>query len=412
MATNEAPPATDTEERNPFDLIAYVLFKVRHSLEDVEQPGRPPRWIRIARTREARGSSDYISIGVKKAVDGVAEGLAYLAELTLDIREILVQTDAAKALLEVSLDMIKAFTDDNFVNGLKALIGEEPGANPISGVGTTIDDIKKYLGYIPEPDDVIALGHELYRLLCIEQVPLPRLTSDCAVEEVAAVKATSQIDLAKSGKIRLLQWAFEQGTTTFGLGTKDKPEDEKHDLFRFGSRRIWKQTGGELPVHSVGLWGAEGSQETIFEFFYGSRENDAAKKTLDIEEAHALIEKMGYVEPNITDKKVFSQELIKRLRRFQAVNGLVVTGEMDNATINRLMNLDHGTKNLRRAKPFDAQQLPEDIDKLDDAGAPKCPGGYFKIVNPDADHPQDEKIAVLSKGKYQYYVAGAVRPAT
>src|SRR5512136_2852941 len=94
----------ETTTGNPFSLIAYVLFKVRHSLEDVEEAGKVPRWVRIARARQAQGSQDYIAQGVRAAINGFAEALSYMAELTLDIQEVLVQTDAAKALIEVSSD--------------------------------------------------------------------------------------------------------------------------------------------------------------------------------------------------------------------------------------------------------------------------------------------------------------------
>ena len=123
QSTDTAPDLTGT---NPFELLAYVLFKVRHSIED-DNPSRAPRWVRIARARAAQGSSDFIGKGVKLAVNGFAESLSYMTELVLDIRELLIQTDAAKALTEVSLDLIRAATDDNFVDGVRALVGEQPG---------------------------------------------------------------------------------------------------------------------------------------------------------------------------------------------------------------------------------------------------------------------------------------------
>src|SRR5512146_691008 len=117
----------DTSTGNPFSLIAYVLFKVRHSLEDIEEAGKPARWIRIARARQAQGPQDYIAQGVRGAINGFAEALSYMVELALDIKEILVQTDAAKALIEVSADFIKAATDKTFVDGVRAIVGEPPG---------------------------------------------------------------------------------------------------------------------------------------------------------------------------------------------------------------------------------------------------------------------------------------------
>ncbi|HVE85583.1 MAG TPA: peptidoglycan-binding domain-containing protein [Myxococcales bacterium] len=410
----DTPP--DTTTGNPFSLIAYVLFKVRHSLEDIEEAGRAPRWIRIARARQAQGSSDFIGQGVRAAINGFAEALSYLVELTLDIQEVLVQTDAAKALVEVSADFIKAATDDTFVNGVRAIVGEQPGDNPLSGVGPVLDSIKRYLGYIPDPDDVKVLGHELYRLLCIEQEALPRAATSCLVDEGAiTVTSSHHISVDKSGKIRLLQWAFNEDLTTFGLGDKAHPEDEKLALKRFGTRRLWRTDGAKLPARSAEKFGASSDADTIFEFFYDTREPDAATRTLDLTEAYTLLEKMGFTEPAAANKNVFGLELTKRLRRFQAVNGLPLSGELDNPTINRLMHLDHTAKNIRRARPFSADQLPEGIDQLDAAGAPACPGGFFTLINPGADDPGAESIPVATKPgfpKYPYYVAGTLLPAT
>ena len=142
MAEPAAEQTPDLTDKNPFQLIAYLLFKVRHSIEDEEEAGRAPRWVRIGRARTAQGSTDYIGLGVKAGINGFAEALSYLMELTLDIKEVLVQTDAGKALVEVSADLIKGATDDNFVNGVRNLIGEQPGDNPISGVGEIVDQIK------------------------------------------------------------------------------------------------------------------------------------------------------------------------------------------------------------------------------------------------------------------------------
>ena len=167
--SNENPDLSGT---NPFQLLAYVLFKVRQSLEE-EEPKRAPRWVRVVRAREAQGSADVIGKAVKAAVGGFTAALSFVVELTLDIRELLVQTDAAKALVEVSADLLIAVTSKEFTDGVRALVGEPPGDNPLSGVGKVFEEIKKHLGYIPEPDDIAGVGHELYRLLCIIQRPLP-----------------------------------------------------------------------------------------------------------------------------------------------------------------------------------------------------------------------------------------------
>jgi hypothetical protein len=411
----ETPP--DAKPGNPFSLIASLLFKVRHSLEDTEEPGRPPRWIRIARARQATASTDYIAIGVREAINGFAEALSYMVELTLDIQEVLVQTDAAKALVDVSSDLIREATSENFIKGIAAIVRQTPEGTPLQGLGNILDKLKEYLGYIPDPDDVQTLGHELYRLLCIEQLPLPRKPDSFEVDETALLPGLLEhhIDVERSGKIRLLQWAFNQDLTTFGLGDKSQPEEARQALTRYGSRRLW-QTGPErLPTRTQWSWEHAGNKETLFEFYFGSREPTEANRTLDIQETYALLKKMGYAPPDGTNVTLFGPELIRLLRLFQAVNELPVSGELDNATLNRLLNLDFIAKSLRRARPYDPTQLPEGVDQLGTPGAPRFPGGFFKLINPGADAPQEQGFDFIrhpSDRKYPYYVAGTRLPPT
>ncbi|MCG8422773.1 MAG: peptidoglycan-binding protein [Proteobacteria bacterium] len=396
----------DTTTGNPFQLIAYLLFKVRHSLEDIDEPGRPPRWVRIARARQAQGESDYIGRGVKAGIDGFSTALSYMIELTLDIREILVQTDAGKALVEVSADLIKAATDDNFVNGVRALVGQAPGSNPLSGVGATIDDIKKYIDYIPDPEDVAGMGHELYRLMCIEQLPFPRNPAgDINTGEISA--ATSEhLNVDSTGKVRLMQWAFSSDTPVYGLGSKEQPESEEHAIFRLGSRRTWQTATDQLPGTTVVTREISGATETMVEFFFDSREDDADKRTVDLVEVHTLLEKLGYGEPALSgdaERKSFSDKLTQRLRRFQIVNDLPKSGELDNATLNRMLHLDFDGKNLIRAKPFDTVRLPPS-EVVDD---PKIISRPLRLVNPAADTPEEENIAIKrDRPRYAYYLAG------
>src|SRR5262249_50795583 len=129
-----------------------------------------------------------------------------------------------------------------------------------------------------------------------------------------------------------------------------------------------------------------------------------------------LLERMGYGytgSSGTATKTAFNADLAKRLRQFQSVNGLNINGELDNHTLNRLMDFNFQVKNLRRAKVYDAAHIAAEVDKPDQAGAPACPGGYFKIVNPDADHYDDENITPIRKAgfpKYPYYIAGALLP--
>lgn len=400
---NETPDLSGT---NPFQLLAYVLFKVRQSLEE-EEPKRAPRWVRVVRAREAQGSADVIGKGVKAAVGGFTAALSFIVELTLDIRELLVQTDAAKALVEVSADLLIAVTSKEFTDGVRALVGEPPGDNPLSGVGAVFEEIKKHLGYIPEPDDIAGVGHELYRLMCIVQRPLPtKLEGGKLVVDETKLPVSEQdhIDIDGTGKLRLFQWAYAGTYTVRGLGPKDNAEGLDHPIVRFGTRRVWQTTADKLPKRSLGVRKRDDYEDTVLDFAYDAGEPVEATRTADLVETHDLLEKLGYVEPAASDKQNFTEVLTRKLRRFQAVNLLPITGRLDNDTINRLLNLDFEGQNLKRARPFDAKDLPEGVDEAQ--------AGPLELTNGDADHPDEEGIEIkTSPAGYTYYVAGTALPA-
>jgi len=401
--SNENPDLSGT---NPFQLLAYVLFKVRQSLEE-EEPKRAPRWVRVVRAREAQGSADVIGKAVKAAVGGFTAALSFVVELTLDIRELLVQTDAAKALVEVSADLLIAVTSKEFTDGVRALVGEPPGDNPLSGVGKVFEEIKKHLGYIPEPDDIAGVGHELYRLLCIVQRPLPTKIEGGKIivdETKIPPGELDHVDIDASGKLRMFQWAYGGTYTVRGLGPKDNAEGLDHPIVRFGTRRVWQTTADKLPKRSLGVRKRDDYEDTIFDFPFDGGEPVEALRTADLAEAHDLLEKLGYVEPAASDKLNFTEVLTKKLRRFQAINGLAITGRLDNDTINRLLNFDFEAQNLRRAKPFDVKDLP--------AGVDEAQAGPLELANGDADNPEAEGIEVkTSPAGYTYYVAGTLLPA-
>lgn len=331
---------------NPFKAIALLLQSVRQSLEGIKHTGQAPRWVRIARIRGYQGETDYISKAVIPAVDkGLAYAILYLGHLTLMARDLLFQADAAKALVEVSGEMLKTVTTEEFTKSLADVVGQKAVANPLGFAGGAIDTVISFVDKIPEPADLDLIGKELYSLLCVEQLPL---------DEVGLGRASeSHLNIAASGKLRLLQMALNKPITIRGLG-KDKTGEQ--DITFLGGRRVWQ--AGELPVKVLGQWGEGSETETIYEFSFLGQ---------DIEEANNLLEKLGYVEPAVADKKAFDNAMACRLRRFQKLNDLAVTGKLDNPTLNRLMHLNFDSKSLERAKPFDATQLPQGFDDTQNA---------------------------------------------
>ena len=333
---------------NPFKAIALLLKSVRESLEGAKEgTGQAPRWVRIARIRNFQGDTDYISKGVIPAVDsGLAFSILYLTHLTLQAKDLLFQADAAKALVEVSGEMLITVTQDEFAQALTEVVGQKGVSNPLSGAGGVIKTVLSFADKIPGPEDLDLIGKQLYGLLCVELL----------VDKTGLGKTTEQhVDMKASGKLRLLEMALNKSIKIRGLG-KDKSGEQ--DIKFLGGRRVWQAAATELPAKAVGKWGEGQAVETIYEFTFTGE---------DIEETNNLLEKLGYAEPAPADKKVFGAELARRLRRFQTLNGLKVTGELDNPSLNRLMHLDYDAKTLERAKPFDATQLPTNFDDTKNA---------------------------------------------
>ncbi|RDE52168.1 MAG: peptidoglycan-binding protein [Candidatus Accumulibacter meliphilus] len=359
MSDLNPSPATGTataEAANPFTAIARLLRLVRESLEGIKRQGQAPRWVRIARIRAYQKDGDHISRAVIPAVDqGLIYAVLYLAGLTLKARDLLTTADAATAAVEVGGEMLRTITTDDFNRSLSKVIGDDGAVNPLRAAGAVIEGVMDLADKVPEPEDLDQIDEELYALLCLKQLPLD--------EKGLGATTETHVDLATSGKLRLLAMALARPIAIRSLG-KDKSGEQ--EVTFLGGRRLWPVAEAALPNRAEGRWGAGEDSETIYEFAFSGADSAAG---LDIAEANGLLEKMGYVEPAVTDATVFDALLQRRLRRFQKVNGLTVNGQLDNPTLNRLMHLNVATTSLKWAKPFDAGALPEGFDDTrNDAG--------------------------------------------
>ncbi|MEM9490207.1 MAG: hypothetical protein AAGC55_13760, partial [Myxococcota bacterium] len=224
-----------------------------------------------------------------------------------------------------------------------------------------------------------------------------------------------------TGKVRLLQWAFEHTYSIHGLRAPDGNEGGTEPIVRLGSRRM--PSGGTLPSVSELDWTKGERKIDIFRFAY-----DASFKA-DIMEAHKVLDRLGYYyypagsgEPvppaNATDAD--RQDLAKlpdRLLRFQMINDLPLTSQLDNDTLNRMFNLDHARQNLARAKAFDAGAVVAPTIAITQRS------GYFPLKNADAEIPHtpvqtysgtDPQYDTADKqyNRYPYYIAGTAASVT
>ncbi|WP_139379389.1 peptidoglycan-binding domain-containing protein [Zoogloea sp. LCSB751] len=341
-------PASDGRADNPFRAVAILLDGVRVALENSKRQEQAPRWVRIVRVREFR--DDTIAKGVMKALDVLTLAVAYLQRFTLDANDLLIQGDAAKALVEVSAEFIKTATSKEFINSLELAVGQDPSPDsPIPDVANIIDKIVQIADKVPEPDDLKVIGASLYKLLGIEQAPLDEVKLGAATE--------SHVVLAHTGTLRLLQFGFDQNfkLQNFGKGASVS----SLDINRLGARRLWEASADKLPLKSLGKFGEAPDVETVWELDFSTDKSGS-----DVQDANAILEALGYTTPNVADRKLFSPEFAGRLRSFQQLNELPVTGKLDNATLNRLLHLDYDAKNLKRAKRFKADALPKGFDPL------------------------------------------------
>ena len=342
-----AVPAAPTS--NPFNAVALLLSAVRSSLEGQKRPDQAPRWVRIVRVRQfadpKTGDADVIAKGVMEAMNVVAMGISYMQRFTLDATDLLIQGDAAKALVEVSADLIKAAASKDFINALEVAVGQDPSpSSPLSGVAGVMDTILKIADKVPTPEDLKVIGAQLYALVTIEQL------TGGTVDD----KTLSHLDIGKSGKLRLVQMGFWKSYQIQNLG-KGKPTV---DVQYLGGRRLADAASDKLPSRSTGTWGDMPNQETVFDLLF--TDANAGK---DIDEACKILTALDYTATYpVSDTKSVTPDLANCLRVFQKINGLSVTGKLDNATVCRLMHLDFDAKNLKRAKPYRAELLPKDFD--------------------------------------------------
>lgn len=358
------PPATTVENKtltptaadakaNPFKAIAMILGSVRISLEDSKAKEKPPRWIRMVRIRNFQGESDYISKAVIPVLGGLSTAILHLMNLTLQAKDMLTQADAATAMWEVSENMLTIVTTDEFSTAIAQAINPEANSvdNPLSSVRPFINTVSGFINRIPISEDLDLLGSEFFRLFSIELLPLNETGLSDATE--------SHININTTGKLRLIQMALNKPITVHGLG-KDKKD--KQEITYLGGRRLWKTD--KLPSKALAKWGDPKKPETIYEFNFA----DSDKNSADLIEVNNLLDKLGYIA-TVTDeanKKLFADDLAKRLRSFQKLNGLSVNGKLDNSTLNRLMHFNFETKSIERAVAFDATKLPEKFDDSKD----------------------------------------------
>ena len=405
---------------NPFDALAYLLFSVRYSLESTG--GRTlPRWVRIARARkyakagEPVDASNFLAHGSRVITNGLAEGASGMVKLVIFLRELLEQADSMVAIAEVGLQLIKTAASPAFTNAVKNIYAQAPDLNNdappadnmndflpsfdapgnSNSVTETIEKVEGWLRYVPTPEDLDRIGQELYYLLAIVQ--------EDHIDSKPDMKAATdhiKIDSRETGKIRLMNWAFNEPTAVYG-----GEYENSIDLLEYGSRRVWNAANADLPPRSKESFENETKTIEIFDFDTSDNTDlsELASLLIALDYDHSWVKTGGggKVADNLTLTGEFDADMKTALYEFQLVNNLDASGELDNATINRLLNLDYDKKNVLKAlkrgdEAFREQADPEPIP-------PVKIFGEIELVNPDAEDYAKEN-RTLTGDPYKYYV--------
>lgn len=343
-------PTSETTT-NLFDVLAHLLMTTRLSLENPREGGELPRYVRIARINSddttPQGAVSFLEKITETGTEGLVLTISKMIELALQARKLFGETDSVKALVEVVLQLFKEGSKLSVTPDAAKLFNLSADSNNRvfpKYVENTLTEIEKYIDFIPAPEDLDRIGHELYRMACI------------------VYKKDRTIDLNLTGKVRLLQWSFD---VEWGV---DDPSYKFKDI---GKRNI------ELEPFS---------RELIYDKV---RIMNVYTETVDVTEVKVRLGQLGYGDNDIK----------KNYKEFQYFNGLTVTGKLDVYTINRLLNLDFISKNLKRAisKPANTDVIIQNES-----------GGYLDIVNGDADSFEDEGIKLnTTTGKMPFYQLGS-----
>lgn len=353
--------AITTEHPNFFAPVAELMRSIPTSLEGQGPTGGAPRYVRIARLRPflkpARPQDEKLASVMATGVGYFIKGMAYVMKYALKLHDLLIQGDAGKALVETALKLGKTVTEPTFLNtieDLNANMLEGPPldlAGTMQPVGKIIDDVGKYISFIPEPRDLDVIGQQIYSMMVIEWASAPTTDAERKAE-------TTPIDMVKSGKLRLLLWALNKPFEPLDPGVSP----DVNGIVALGQRRLWRTATANLADRSMGMWTAP-EPDSVAETIFDTRFTDGAANT-DIRELQRLLTAYGYPLEGVVDG-TFDTATEKGLAQFQWINGLKldgkVNGKLDLPTVNQLFHLrydpDQAKGGLRMAKRFNETDL-------------------------------------------------------
>lgn len=406
---------------NPLEPVAWMLAQVADCLDEAPD-GRSPRWVRIAKARTFLDKKPHGSL-IKWSVETVLDVVAGLHDTLLDLERGLLYIDPEKAILEWVIAMARAATAPELGAAFTNLTGTDAIARGLADANGALAVPERYLGFIPEPADIRVIGRQICRLLEIGHTDPP---GGVPPDASALKDEVPCVDAAKTGRLRLLAWAFD-----LPVNVKHQPKGgawTRTAVQRLGCRWRWPGESPGQPATVRDVWPA-GDKDGVELYRLD------VSTGRDVAEIVQILDSLGYAEPALASPPTtLTPELCARLVVFQRLNDLPDHGQLDTHTLHRLLNLDAATRNVARARPFDEARFkaippppkPEraivtitrEVPVYVTTTGKPTHQGHLDLVNPDADHPDDEGIAIdESKGKpprgqgqtrpMRFYTAGA-----
>ena len=344
---------------NPFAPIATLMRSMPSSLEATKSGSTVPRYVRIAKLRNylkpVKAEDEKVAKAMASSVGYFITAMAYVMKYSLKLQDLTEQVDAGKAMLETSLDLVETVTNRDFLASIALLEDDVIGSGmdvaavqkAMAPVNEGLDAARRIIELVTEPQDLDVIGQHLYRMLVIEWVDAPTTPTELAAE-------TAPIDIAKTGKLRLLLWALGKPYAPLDGGAGS---DVAGGVSVLGLRRL-RRGATTQAVSSVGTWkdpSPGGTEVNIFECAFKD-----ATAGADIRELQAVLKAFGYPLTGAVDG-IYDEPTALGVGQFQHLNDLPVTGAVDEATVNQLMHLRYDpvpTKGrMCRAKSYDESKL-------------------------------------------------------
>jgi hypothetical protein len=239
-------------------------------------------WIRIAHittNSQDPGTDSTIVKGVKNGVKLVlVRSIFSLVKLVIKAQAMVEELDSAKALADVSLEIVNQVASPEFFAPFQKVFGIPNPFDTGSSdklISDSVGTMKSFVETIPSKEDIDALGTSLAKLIAL------RYTSDV-------------IDPAKSGKIRLLWWATADSTDTLDLPFTEKADKTALTIPLPSSYWLGSTASASVPVVKPDQLVLDSASKSPTTLFQANDKRTASWSTSDPDDRDRIAKILGY----------------------------------------------------------------------------------------------------------------------